>query len=71
MHDFKNILLAWVSSTSAVLTAIEARSFITILSAIVLPTIFFAVGKAIDIALQVYLRRREELRQSETETNQT
>jgi hypothetical protein len=58
MHDFKNILLAWLSSTSAVLTAIEAKTFITIVSAIVLPTIFFALGKAVDVCLQIHLRRR-------------
>jgi hypothetical protein len=59
MHDLKNILLAWISSASAVMTAVEVKSFMTILSAIILPAIFFALGKAIDIGVQIYLRRRD------------
>jgi len=66
MHDLKNILLAWVSSVSAVFTAIEGRSFLTILSAIVLPAVFFAVGKAVDVAVQFYFRLREERRRGLT-----
>ena len=64
MHDLKNILLAWVSSVSAVFTAIEAGNLFTILSAIVLPAVFFAVGKAVDVAVQFYFRWREERRSS-------
>ena len=62
MHDLKNILLAWVSSVSAVFTAIEGRSFFTILSAVLLPTLFFMLGKAVDVAVQFYFRLREERR---------
>ncbi|MEP7075395.1 MAG: hypothetical protein ABI878_06260 [Acidobacteriota bacterium] len=64
MHDLKNILLAWVSSVSAVFTAIEGREVITIVSAIVLPAVFFAVGKAVDVAVQFYFRLREERKKS-------
>ena len=68
MHDLKNILLAWVSSVSAVFTAIEAGNLLTILSAIVLPAVFFAVGKAVDVGVQFYFRWREErLRSAEAE----
>ena len=56
MNDTKNILLAWVSSLSSVWTALEARTWITIISAIVLPIVFFTVGKAVDVALQIYFR---------------
>lgn len=57
MNDTKNILLAWVSSLSSVWTALEARTWITIISAIVLPIVFFTVGKAVDVALQIYFRK--------------
>lgn len=60
MHDFKNILLAWLSSITSIFTAIEARTFITIISAVVLPILFFTIGKTVDVLLQVYFRRREE-----------
>ena len=68
MHDLKNILLAWVSSASAVFTAIEGRNFFTILSAIVLPTLFFMLGKAVDVGVQFYFRLREEQRGQFPET---
>lgn len=59
MHDFKNILIAWISSATAVFTAIETRTLITVISAIVLPILFFSIGKTIDVILQIYLRDRE------------
>lgn len=62
MNDAKNIMLAWVSSASSLAAAFETKTAITIISAIVLPIAFFAVGKAIDVALQIYFRRRDERR---------
>ncbi len=60
MNDTKNILLAWVSSISTVWAALETRTLITVISAIVLPILFFIVGKAVDVALQIYFRKRED-----------
>ena len=60
MDDLKNIGIAWVSSVSAIFSAIETRTLITIISAIVLPVLFFTVGKTVDVALQVYFKRREK-----------
>jgi len=62
MNDTKNILLAWISSVSSVFTAIEARTWITLISAIVMPVVFFTLGKAVDVLLQIYFKRREEER---------
>ncbi|MFN0279089.1 MAG: hypothetical protein ACKVRN_10865 [Pyrinomonadaceae bacterium] len=62
MNDTKNILLAWISSLSSVFTAIETRTWITIVSAIVLPIIFFTIGKTVDVLLQIYFREREQRR---------
>lgn len=60
MNDTKNILLAWVSSISTVWTALETRTLITIISAIVLPILFFIAGKAVDVALQVYFTKEKQ-----------
>lgn len=59
MHDFKNIFIAAISSVSSVCTAIEAKTVITIISAIVLPIVLFTLGKTVDVCLQVYFRRLE------------
>ena len=59
MHDFKNIFIAIISSVSSVCTALEAKTVITIISAIVLPIILFTLGKTVDVCLQIYFRRRE------------
>jgi hypothetical protein len=60
MNDLKNLTLAWVSSTSSVFAAVEAKTRMTVMSAVILPIIFFALGKTVDVIVQVYLRRRDE-----------
>ena len=59
MNDIKNILLAWISTIS-VFAAVEVQTWITTLSAIVLPIVFFAAGKTIDVCLQIYFKRRDK-----------
>ena len=59
MQDIKNFYLAWVASAPA-LYAIDPRTLIWVLSAIILPIFFFAVGKAADILLQIYLHDRKD-----------
>ena len=59
MQDIKNFYLAWVSSVP-VIAAIESRTLISIISAIVLPIAFFALGKTADVLLQIYLHNREK-----------
>ena len=73
MNDTKNILLAWISSLSSVFAAIEARTWITIISAIVLPVVFemmsllgrTPIGKTVDVVLQIHFRRGEKGSQSQ------
>jgi len=60
MNDIKNFLIAYFSTTSSVFAAIEAPTVITIVSAVILPIMFFAIGKTIDVLLQIYLNRRRE-----------
>lgn len=68
MNDFKNIMLAYAASASSLFAAIETRTLITIISAVVLPILFFAIGKAIDIGLQIYLlRKKSEARSQKSE----
>ncbi|MBK9163657.1 MAG: hypothetical protein IPM21_07050 [Acidobacteria bacterium] len=59
MNDLKNILLAYFAAATSVFAAIETRTLVTIISAIVLPILFFAIGKAIDVGLQIYLHGRK------------
>ena len=59
MHDIKNFYLAWIT-TIPYIFATESSAVISVVSAIVLPTIFFAIGKTADIILQIYFRLRDE-----------
>ena len=65
MSDTRNAFLAWVSSTASLFAAIETRDLITIISAIVLPVIFFTIGKTVDVLVQLYLKRREDREEDE------
>jgi len=67
MNDTKNIFLAWVSSITSLMAALETRDVITIVSAIVLPVIFFTVGKSIDVLLQIHLRKRDKQNKTDGE----
>lgn len=60
MNDLKNALIAWSGSSWAVFAAIETPAIITTLSAVLLPIVFFVIGKAIDVALQIYLKDRDK-----------
>ena len=62
MNDMKNMLIAYLSSVSTIFTAIETGTLITVFSAIVLPILFFTVGKAIDVMLQLHFKGRDENR---------
>ena len=59
MHDIKNFWLAWVSSISTLFATFEADRLMTIISAIVLPVMFFTIGKTVDVCLQIYFKNRE------------
>ena len=63
MNDIKNFLIAYFSTASSVFAAIEAPTVITIISAIVLPIMFFAIGKTIDVLVQIYLDRKSQNRE--------
>lgn len=55
----RNFMLSTLVSLPAMLAAIEMQTVITIVSAVVLPMIFFTVGKAIDIYVQLHLKKRD------------
>ncbi len=60
MNDIKNIFIAWISTSTSLFAAIELKTVLAILSAIVLPIVFFSIGKTVDVLLQIYLRKRED-----------
>ena len=60
MSDTRNALLAWASSITSIFAAIDTRDVLTIISAVVLPVVFFAVGKTVDVIVQIYLRKAPE-----------
>ncbi|MBX3293160.1 MAG: hypothetical protein KF881_09760 [Acidobacteria bacterium] len=59
MQDIKNIFLAWFSTATGLLAAANDRLTLTIISIIVLPIVFFVIGKTVDVLLQIYLHRRK------------
>jgi hypothetical protein len=65
MHDVKNVFIAWTCSATSLFAAVETGTLITILSAVVLPIIFFTIGKSVDVALQMYFRFRDERRKED------
>lgn len=60
MQDIKNVSIAWISTSASVFSAVELTTALAVLSALVLPVIFFAVGKSVDVALQIYFKHRDE-----------
>ncbi len=60
MNDMKNFLLAYFSTVSSVFAAVETRTLITIISAIILPILFFSIGKTIDVLLQIHLDKKRQ-----------
>jgi len=58
MDDIKNFFLAWVA-TIPYLVAFESSTIASVISAVVLPIIFFTVGKTVDVMLQIYLKNRD------------
>ena len=68
MNDIKNIFIAWISTSTSLFAAIELKTVLSIVSAIVLPVIFFSIGKTVDVLLQIYLRRRSEASDVTAET---
>jgi hypothetical protein len=65
MNDIKNILIAYISTTTSLFAAIETRTLITIISAIVLPILFFAIGKAVDVIVQIHLAEKRRGKEKE------
>jgi hypothetical protein len=62
--DMKNILLACFSSVTSFFAVIETQTLITIISAIILPIVFFCIGKAVDVMVQIRFRQMAERRKA-------
>ena len=68
MNDLKNIFIAWISTSTSLFAAIELKTVLSILSAVVLPIVFFSIGKTVDVLVQIYLKRRSETSDITAET---
>jgi hypothetical protein len=68
MTDHRNVLLAWGTTVTSIAATIDMSKWLTFISAIVLPIVFFAVGKTIDVFVQIYLRRRADEKEQEHKT---
>jgi hypothetical protein len=62
MNDIKNIFIAWISTSTSLFAAVELKTVLSILSAVVLPIVFFTIGKTVDVLVQIYLKRRADER---------
>ena len=68
LNDVKNLLLAAVSYGTNFIFGIEFNTWITIASAIVLPCVFFGIGKTADILLQLHLAKRKTRQKANSAT---
>ena len=60
MNDIKNIFIAWISTSTSLFAAIELKTVLAIVSAVILPIIFFSIGKTVDVLVQIHFRRKED-----------
>jgi hypothetical protein len=60
MNDIKNLFIASVSAATSI---VASEAVVSIVSALVLPVVFFAIGKSVDVAVQVVLHRRRMARE--------
>ena len=67
MNDIKNVLIAWLCSSTSIFAVIGTQTLLTVVSAIILPMLFFTVGKTVDVLLQIYFKNRDDKRRKESE----
>ncbi|MEO5858670.1 MAG: hypothetical protein ABIR33_06950 [Pyrinomonadaceae bacterium] len=67
MNDIKNIFIAWISTSTSLFAAIELKTVLAIVSAVVRPIVFFSIGKTVDVLLQIYLKKRDDERKRDDE----
>ena len=64
INDTKNILLAWVSAGTTLLSNVS-DGLMPLVSAVVLPILFFAIGKTVDVVVQLYINRKRRVKGDE------
>lgn len=57
--NFKNFIVSVLPSSPAFYFAVESPSTIGIITTIVLPIIFFAISKTVDVLVQVYFKKKK------------
>jgi len=60
MHELKTFFITTFPSVPAVLAAVESPSARSVLTAVVMPCVFFAISKTVDVLVQIYLKRRSK-----------
>lgn len=63
LENLKTLFLTAVPSSPAFYVAMESPSRNSVLVTIILPIVFFAIGKTVDVCLQIHFRRQEAKRQ--------
>ncbi len=58
--NVNNITISSLSGMPALFVAVESQTALSIASAVVLPVLFFILGKTADILLQIYLKKRSD-----------
>jgi hypothetical protein len=64
MHELKTFLITTFPSVPAFYAAIESPSSHSVLTALIMPCVFFAISKTVDVFVQIWKTRREERRKA-------
>lgn len=59
-NDMKNFFLASFTSSPAIFVAVDTMTLISVVSAVLLPILFFTVGKTIDVMIQIHLQKKDK-----------
>jgi uncharacterized membrane protein len=60
MTNEHNAAISLLSATPTYIVAFFQQTDIAVVAALVLPCIFFVLGKAVDVAVRIYLERRNK-----------
>lgn len=62
LDNLKNLIVSLVPTSPALYLALENPSFGKTITTIILPIVFFIIGKTADLCVQIYFRRQEAKR---------
>lgn len=59
-HDYSFFPSNFLLSAGTAVVGVMATAFDPIVTGLVLPIIFFAIGKGVDVAVRIYLHKKEK-----------